>query len=175
MRREDHFITTYTLSLYFYTFLFNYSLLLTFVLSFFTAYLSWLPDIDIKVLKKLDKLRKEKKIIYFLFFPLIFLLRLFFKHRTFTHTFWIPFSLILLDLFVLDNGFLKLIVRIFYMSLLLHILEDSLTKTGVRPFYPEKFTLKIPIFSTNDDFHSFLIKMISLVLLALYFLLIFKN
>ena len=168
MKKEDHFYVTFSLSLFIYFYFFYYSLFLTIILSFLTAYLSWLPDIDIKVLKKIDKIKKKHRVFYFLFFPIFWLVKKIFRHRTITHTLWIPLLLAYLDLFDLFNEKIETILRIIYLSLILHILEDGLTKTGVRLFYPLDLKLKIPLFSTNKEIDSLKIKTIAFFLILVF-------
>jgi len=175
VRKEDHFYVTFSLSLFIYFYFFHYSLFLTLFLSLLTAYLSWLPDIDIKVLRKIDKIKKTHKIVYFLLFPIFWLVKKIFRHRTITHTLWIPLLLAYLDLFDLFNEKFEAILRVLYLSLILHILEDSLTKTGVKLFYPLDLKLKIPLFSTSKEADSLKIKTISFFLILIFILLIFHQ
>jgi inner membrane protein len=135
-----------------------------------------LPDIDIRIIKKINKLKKRKKLIYYLFFPFFWLLRVIFKHRTITHSLWIPFLLLIVDIYqLINNQILVSLIRVIYLALILHILEDSLTKTGVDLFYPLKVKLKVPIFSTSNEKDSIIIKIISLFLFLIFIFLVIGN
>jgi len=170
MKKEDHFLLTFSISLYIYFFIYQ-NLKYTFIASFLTAFFSWLPDLDIKITKKIEKIRKKRKITYFLMFPIFFMIKRVLKHRGITHSIYLPIILIYLDL-VTQDFLISFFLKILYFSIILHILEDSLTKSGVQLFFPLNYRLKIPIFSTKNKSHSFIIKIKSFVILITFFVLI---
>jgi len=149
MIKVSHFIWTYALSLFIFYYVFNENLLATFLLSFLTAAISWLPDIDIRVFKRISEFNKKTYYIFYIF-TLPFLL--FFKHRTWTHAIYLPLFFLYLGEFIYV-GDLQLIFRILYLAFFLHILEDSFTVSGVKLFYPIKFSFKLAKFNTNSNLH----------------------
>ncbi|HIQ50591.1 MAG TPA: hypothetical protein EYH54_01305 [Nautiliaceae bacterium] len=166
MKKEDHFLLTFSISLYIYYFLFK-DLKYLLIGSILTAFFSWLPDLDIKVLKKIEKIKKKKRIVYYLLFPCFYLIKKLLKHRGLTHSIYFPIFLIYLD-YITEDFLVSFFLKTLYLSILLHILEDSLTKTGVSIVYPLNFKFKIPIFSTNNNIHSFLIKIKAFLFIIIF-------
>jgi membrane-bound metal-dependent hydrolase YbcI (DUF457 family) len=179
LKKEDHFLATLAISPYIYYFFIFKNLEYTILASFLTAFFSWIPDIDIKITKKIDKIKKRHKIIYFLLFPIFYLLKKVLKHRGLTHSLYIPLILIYLD-YLIKDFLLSFFIKILYFSVILHVLEDSITKSGVPIAYPLRYKIRIPLFSTRSKKHSIIIKMCSIILIILFVLIInnkinFKN
>ena len=94
------------------------------------------------------------------------------QHRTWTHSLWIPLSLLILD--YLNNDFLlSIFLKTIYIGLFLHIIEDSLTVSGVRIFYPLSFKLRLAKFNTNSEKHSFIFDIFSVILVLSFVYFIF--
>ncbi len=168
MKRRNHFFITFSLALWLYYFILKFNLSQTFLLSFFTAYLSWLPDIDLKIIKKLEKFEKKKTLSAFLFKPFLFLLKKFLKHRGITHSIWPILLLIFLDLEVNDY-LISIFLKIIYFALIFHVIEDSFTVSGVNFFYPLNFRLKLAKFKSNSKTHIIFFDLLSFFLVVFFF------
>jgi membrane-bound metal-dependent hydrolase YbcI (DUF457 family) len=173
MKRKNHFFLTFSLSLWLYFSIFKFDLIQTVFLSFFTAYLSWIPDIDIKVVKKLEKLKK-RRFLAFLLKPFIFLFKKLLRHRGLTHSIWPILVLVFLDLKIKEY-LISIFLKIIYFALIFHILEDSLTISGVNFLYPLNFRLRLAKFRSNSNLHSLFFDIVSLFSILLFFYLMEKN
>ncbi|MDA3855989.1 MAG: DUF2227 family putative metal-binding protein [Candidatus Woesearchaeota archaeon] len=166
MRKFNHLIMSFGLSLWILYFGFEYDLFFVLFGSFFVGFFSFLPDLDIKFIKKLDKFNKEN---FYFFSVFILPLKYIFRHRGITHSIWIPFILIYFGEFIFINFFLVLIFRIFYLSFFLHIFEDMFTVSGVELFYPFTFRFRFFKFSTNSHFDFWFFNLISFLLTLSFF------
>lgn len=149
MKNWNHFSLSFVVCLWIYYYIFNFEMILTFSLSFLTAFLSFLPDIDLKIIFKIDQFNRDT---FFVFFPITFLLKLIFKHRGITHSLWIPMVLFFIGEFLLNDIF-SLVFRVVYLALFLHIIEDSFTISGVEIFYPFSFNFKVFNLNTSSFSH----------------------
>ncbi len=163
MKRVNHITWSFGLSLWIYYFAFDFNLFITTLFSFFTAAFAWLPDIDIRIVNL------SREIMYktlFLAFPVYLFMRILFKHRTITHTLWLPilfFSVYFyFDLFFLFED----ILLILGMAISLHILEDSLTVTGVQPFFPISLKFRFGDFSTSSTLHFIFLEIMSFLIVS---------
>lgn len=143
------------------------------ILGIVVASLSSLPDYDWKIYSWSNKqiIRLRKSLLKYLIFPyyisLIIINRVF-RHRTTTHSIFFAGAFFLLG---------YLILPVFYLiglSILLHIIEDCFTVSGVPVFYPiSKKSIKIPIINTRKHLKeqkigSYL-AIICLIILLLFF------
>ncbi|MFW6009324.1 MAG: metal-dependent hydrolase [Nanoarchaeota archaeon] len=168
MIKLNHFTLTLAISFWIYYFIFSINLAFTFLLSLITAMLSSLPDIDIKIIKQINSY--NRKTLYLLY-PITFLLKLIFKHRTITHSIWLPLFLLLLDIiFNFNNIIIDYSLRVFYIAIFLHIIEDATTKKGVKIFFPIPFNLRLFVFSTSSKINFLLIQLISYSIIFMFFL-----
>ena len=169
MLRRNHFTWTFFISLFIYHLYFNYTISNTLILSYLTATISWLPDIDFKVI---DALKTFEKKTLFIVKPITFFLKLLFKHRGITHSIFLPvFILFLAEFSFVDNLLIQTILRIFYIALFLHIFEDSLTIRGIKPFFPIPFgTIKFKIVNTGNAIHFILLELIAYLMMINFYL-----
>jgi len=123
--------------------------MITFLIVFFATAL---PDIDI-IGSWISKMTK----------PASNLVHIFTSHREFLHS--LTFCLILFVLGILFSIDLSYVV-LFSGSYFLHILTDSLTKSGIRWFWPLKFRIK-GFFKTGSISEGVLFVLISLGVTAL--------
>ena len=160
MLKRNHFTWTFFISLYIYFLFFEYSPENTLILAFFTASISWLPDIDFKIL---DVLRNfEAKTLYILT-PLIAFLKFIFQHRGITHSIFIPVILLVFGEFVFTQSIIiQTILRVFYLALFLHIFEDSLTIRGIKPFFPfSNQAIQFKLINTSSATHFVILEIIA--------------
>ncbi len=158
MRRINHFSWSFAISLWLFLYVFKYDFAITFLLSLLVAFLSFLPDLDIVLIKKVDKFNKQN---FYIFFAFVYIFKSIFKHRTVTHSIWIPIILFFLAEFFFFNFYLIIFLRIIYLSLFLHILEDACTVSGVRIFYPFSFSLRFFKLSTNSTIHFYFLEILA--------------
>ena len=96
-----------------------------------------------------------------------FLSKIIFKHRTITHTIW--FALIFYWIYFLN---IHIIVNYISLSItigiLLHIFEDALTISGVKPLYPIPLKIRFWKFVTNSTFDEFIINFIGYGIIIFY-------
>ena len=187
MKRSDHAFSTALFSFPVYYYLINSyfpnwseyaKLLLLSYLVITTAYFSWLPDIDLKIQRKIHTLCKKKGFINRLkcFFTKPFLS--IFKHRTYTHSLVVLAVFVALLLFAyfsipesLHVLFLLVFVPIVF-GILFHILEDSFTVRGVPLFYPlSKKSYRLFRFNTNKTIDVWLMRMVVFIIFSLLLLL----
>ncbi len=165
MNGRSHFLWSLGLSMWIMHYFFKTRVSLNIVISFLIAFLSWLPDIDIMMENKYSK---EKNRSLFNRFMYIFT-KTFLKHRTITHSIWIPVILIYFSEFYLSGYYLlKTFLRIVYMSLLLHIFEDTFTVMGVRLFYPLNINFRLFRFRTNSYSHSCVLNITAVIIISLF-------
>jgi inner membrane protein len=167
MRRINHFSWSFALSLWLFFYIFKYEIFISFLLSLLVAFLSFLPDLDIILIKKVDRFNRENFYIFFLF---VYIFKSIFKHRTVTHSIWIPFVLFYFAEYFFLNFYLVIFLRVIYLSLILHILEDSCTVSGVRIFYPLNFNLRFFKFSTNSTIHFYFLEILAYFVAFLFVL-----
>lgn len=165
MKRLNHLSLSFAISLFIFYYYFNYNFALTFLLSFFVSILSFLPDVDMTIINKLDKFNRNN---FYIFFPFVYVLKSFFKHRTITHSVWFPLIFLFLAEYFFVNIFLILFFRVLYIAIFLHIIEDSLTLSGVRIFYPFDFKLKLFRFNTNSIIHFYLLEFLAYFIIILF-------
>lgn len=153
-----HFATTLFLSFIIFYHILSYNFLDSIFLSIITSLLSTLPDMDYKISKNIEnqiKFLKSTKlnIILFPYYLFIKFLYIIFKHRGFTHSIY-P---IIIFLLLSEN----IIFFILFLSFSLHIIEDSLTVSGIKPFYPFGPTIALKILNNKErkiqDFLSYII------------------
>jgi membrane-bound metal-dependent hydrolase YbcI (DUF457 family) len=158
MRKRNHFSVTFAISLWIYLFYFNNNIIETLILSFFTASLSSLPDIDIQITEKLAKLEKYT---FGITKPISVIAHLFFKHRTYTHTIYIPLVLYYLSEVTFSMSLMQVLLRPFYLAIFLHILEDITTMSGVKILYPLPFNPKLKLMTTSSLKHTYITEIIA--------------
>lgn len=158
---------SFALSLWIFYFIFNYDFLFVLFGSFLTGFFSFLPDLDIKIIKKLEKLNKNS---FYLFYLLIWPIKHFFRHRGITHSIWIPIILFYFAEFHFMNFVIIFVFRFLYLSLILHILEDMFTVSGVDLFFPLNFRVRFFKFSTNSDLHFLFFIFVSFLLIVAFFI-----
>jgi hypothetical protein len=166
MKKLNHFSLSFSISFWIFYFLFEQNIIITFFLSLFVALLSSLPDIDIKIIRSLNNL--NKKTLY-LTYPIILVFKLIFKHRTITHTIWLPAILLIFDIYTNFNFFIEYILKILYIAIFLHLIEDSLTISGIKPLYPIPLKIKLFNFSTDSKIHFLFFQSLSYVILFSFF------
>ncbi|MCK4647492.1 metal-dependent hydrolase [Candidatus Pacearchaeota archaeon] len=98
---------------------------------------SFIPDVD----SKCSKLGRKKTFR---------ILQFFVKHRGILHSFTFLIIISLIFLFVFP-----IIVFPFFLGYGLHLLIDSFTKQGIRPFYPFKYRMR-GIIKTGGRFETFI-------------------
>ncbi len=147
MKKKNHFIWTLGLSFWIFYYL-NYDIYLIFILGFLTAFLAPIPDIDIKIINFFRKLSKKT---YFILYPIYLFVKLIFKHRTITHTIWFSGIFFMIAYYFVTNHYLDLILICIGFAIFLHIFEDSLTKSGVEPFFPVPIKIRLFDFSTSSQ------------------------
>lgn len=165
MRKLNHISLTFAISLWIFYYFFNFKIIQTILLSTLTAFFSSLPDIDIKIIKKIKKL--ERKTL-FLICPLTYFLKVIFKHRNITHSIWFFGIFFYISEFFLKNKYLILFTKTIYLAIILHIIQDSFTKTGIKLFYPIKFKLKLANFSTNKNSHFLFFQILAYIICLIF-------
>jgi membrane-bound metal-dependent hydrolase YbcI (DUF457 family) len=158
MLKRNHFSWTLVISLALFYFVFDYRLLLAVLFSFFTAMISYIPDVDITIsrnLKKFDNFTAN------LLKPITFILERLFLHRHITHTIYLPALFFIVAEFIEVGPLFKLILRIFYLALGLHILEDAMTVEGINPLYPLNTHLRLAAFSTASKTHALFLDIVA--------------
>ncbi|HIP66862.1 MAG TPA: metal-dependent hydrolase [Candidatus Nanopusillus sp.] len=120
------------------------------ILSLIVAAFSSIPDFDWKIYswssRQLVLLNRNKllKLLVFPYYIFILSLNKIFRHRTLTHSLFFIIVLILLGHFLFPVFYLMA------LAVLLHIVEDMFTVSGVPLFYPiSRKTYKIPIINTK--------------------------
>ena len=159
MLRQNHFLWTLGISPWIFYAL-NYDIIQIILLSFLTAFLSPFPDTDLKIVKYFKKL--NLKTLY-LTYPIYILIKLIFKHRTITHTLFIPITLLYLQHRFLENEILIALTISFSLALILHIFEDSLTIAGIKLFWPIPITLRLAKFKTSSKLHHNILLIIGFI------------
>jgi len=150
--KKLHFSFSLLTSYLLFYYVIEYDKLSSTLLSFIVASLSIIPDFDWKIYSYTNKKlilynkNKLKKIIFYPLYTIYKILNFIFKHRTTTHSIFVPLSFSLLG---------YIISPIFYiisLSILLHIIADVFTKSGVPIFYPFfKKPIKVPIINTRKN------------------------
>lgn len=164
MKKINHITMSFAISLWIFYYLLNQNIFQTCIYSLFVALLAPIPDIDIKIVNKSWILTKYS---LFLLYPIHFIIKNIFKHRTITHTIWIPTVLIILIKFI-ENQIVNNILIIVTLSLILHILEDAFTINGVEPIYPIPIKIRFAKFSTNSTIHFLIFELISYSIVFLF-------
>lgn len=172
MKKTTHFIWTLGISLFIFKYVFYYSILPNLIVSFITAFFSSLPDIDIKIIKKVQIFNRST---FYIFYILTIPFQLLFKHRTWTHTIYLPILFLFIAEFFTYNFYVQIICRILYLTLSLHIIEDSFTVSGVRLFYPFNLKLRIAKFSTNSFFDYLILNLVGFGIIISFITLQFLN
>lgn len=156
MKKISHIIWTFALSLWIFDFFFHLGILWNLLYSIITAFFSFLPDVDIRIVNYLKKMNWKT---LFLSYPLYLFVKTFLKHRTITHSIW--FALVFLG-FYWYVGYLFLFT--FFLAIILHIFEDSLTISGVYPFFPLKLKLRLGWYSTNSTFDEIILNIFGFII-----------
>ena len=167
MLRINHITWTISLSLFLYSYLFELNLFYTILLSLITGYFSSIPDIDIKIIKKLKKIDKK---YFYLTIPFTILPRIIFRHRTITHSLFLPIIISTFSEIYIKNNILLYISRIFYIAIILHIFEDAFTKAGVKMFFPFQINIRFFKFSTQSKLDFLILQYTSFGILILFFI-----
>ena len=144
-----HFTLTLLISYVLFYNLLLFDKLSALLLGMFVASFSSIPDYDWKIYswsnKQIIRLRKSplKYVLFPYYFSLIVINKLF-RHRTTTHSVFFAGAFFLLGYFVTP------LLHLIGLAVLLHILEDCFTVSGVPVFYPlSKKSLKIPLINTK--------------------------
>lgn len=170
MKKVNHFTWSLALSVWIFYFYFEYNIFETIIFSLIVAMISWLPDIDIRIVNESRKLLKAS---FYLLLPIHFIVKTIFKHRTITHSLFIPIVLYLISLYLIENIYLDKFLIILSLSLFLHIFEDSLTVSGVKLFWPIPLKIRFAKFSTNSEVHFILLELIGYAIFFSFFGFIF--
>lgn len=165
MKRFSHIIWTFSISLWIYDLYFNLNLFENIFYSSITAFLSFLPDIDLKIVRYFHNLNFKT---LFISYPLYLLIKIIFKHRTITHSVFFSLIFLVLYYFLNSNHYLGLLIFTFFLAIILHIFEDSLTIAGVQPLFPIKFKFRLFFFRTSSSFDEFIINILGLLILIMY-------
>lgn len=173
MKKINHITWSFALSLWIYYYLFNQNILQTIFFSFFVGILAWLPDVDLRIIKLSQKLVLNS---FFIFYPFHLLIKIIFKHRTITHTIWIPLSLFLINKYinVKSNFIFENIIMILIIAILLHIFEDSLTISGVQPLFPIPIKIRLWNFNTSSQIHFFILEVIGYLIIFGFIVMMFS-
>lgn len=171
MRRASHFLWSFGISLFLFFYVFSVNIIFTFLFSFLVGFFSFLPDIDIRITNRVDKFNRDTFYIFWIF---NFWIKLFLKHRTITHSIWLPLFLFYFGEFVFFENFVFLnFFRVFYLAFFLHIFEDCFTVSGVDLFYPIKFNFRFGKFSTDSFLHYHLLNFFGFCFVVFFFFLYF--
>ncbi len=166
MLKKNHLTWTFALSLWIFYYISNENIIKTVIYSSITALLSWLPDIDLKIVSAVSDWNKKS---LFLLYPFYVCVKFLFRHRTTTHTIWIPLILMIIahntDYYVIKVGIL-----ILALALILHIFEDSLTQNGVEPFLPIPIKIRFWNFSTTSHIHYVVLEFLAFLIGTSFFL-----
>ena len=139
-----------TYLIFFY--IFGFDKISSIIISIIVGLICIIPDYDFKIYnwanKQYENINKSK-ILKYLLYPyylfILFLLKLF-KHRGFTH------SIFPIIIFFLLGFFIIKIFYLFSLAFLLHIIEDSLTVSGITPLYPlSNYKFVIPILNNRKN------------------------
>ncbi len=179
MKKTSHLIWSFSLALWLYDSIFKINLIQLILYSLITSFFSVLPDIDLKIINYFKKLNYRT---FFISYPFYILAKIIFKHRGLTHSFlfsglfygiyyFIP-KITNLNYFNIfnSNSYIDLILNlniIFLMisiGIILHILEDSFTISGVRAFYPFNFKFRLLKFSTNSILDEIILNFIGFLI-----------
>ena len=166
MNKLNHFSLSFGASLWIFHYFFTNNVFAIFILSFFVAFLSSLPDIDIKIIKSINNYNRQT---LYILYPITFILKIIFRHRTITHTIWLPTLLLLADIYMQSNFYTDSILRVLYIGIFLHLIEDSLTKSGIKPLYPLPLKFKLFDFSTNSKADITFVQLLSIMIVISFF------
>lgn len=161
MLKRNHFLWTLGISPWIFHYL-NYELELIFALSIITAFLSSLPDLDQKIVKYFKKLNYKS---FFLTYPIYLLIKLIFKHRTITHSLFIPIAILISNYSYIENIFISHFLISLSLALILHILEDAMTIAGVKAFWPIPIKIRFASFKTASNFDNNILHILGLLIL----------
>ncbi len=152
-------------------FILGYDKFSSIILSIIVSILSTIPDYDYKIFSWANKqyVMLNKTFLKYILFPyyliIIFMIKAF-KHRGITH------SIFPIIFFIVLGYIFSPIFYLISLSIALHILEDSLTVSGIQPFYPfSEYKFSIPILNTKK--HRTVQVILSFYLFLLFFILIF--
>lgn len=161
MLKRNHFLWTLGISPWiFYTLKLDLELIIS--LSILTAFLSSLPDLDQKIVKYFKKLNYKT---FFLTYPIYLLSKLIFKHRTITHSLFIPIGLLFTNYYLVENIYLSHFLISLSSALILHIFEDCMTIAGVKVFWPIPINIRLAKFKTASNFDNSVLHTIGLIIL----------
>jgi membrane-bound metal-dependent hydrolase YbcI (DUF457 family) len=161
MLKANHFLWTLGIAPWIFHYL-NYELALILILTLITAFLSSLPDLDLKIVRYFKKLNYKS---FFLTYPIYILVKLIFKHRTITHSLFIPLAILIYVYLVQNNLYFEYFLISLSSALILHVFEDSLTIAGVQMFRPIQTKIKFANFRTASKFHNNILHVLGLIIL----------
>ena len=156
MKKINHISISFAVSLWVYFYLFSFNIFDTFIMAILTAGLAWLPDLDVRIL---NNLRDFTKKTFYLFYPIYFICKYIFKHRTWSHSIWLVgvFGFLSYFFWSVDFYFARVFL-ILAMAIGLHIVEDSFTVSGVRWFWPIGFKFRLGNFNTSSEIHFIILE-----------------
>ena len=186
MKKVSHIIWTFSISLWIYHLFFpEFNTIENILISLITAIFSSLPDIDLKIVNYFKKLNYKT---LFLSYPIYFLIKTIFKHRTITHSFLFS-SIFYIGYYIFSNILNNTILNIqifslsinlslflaylsfsIFLAITLHIFEDSLTVAGVEPLYPIKIKIRFARFRTNSSISQIIIDFVGFLIGVLFFI-----
>lgn len=164
MLKSNHFLWTLGISPWIFYFL-KLEIELIFTLSLLTAFLSSLPDLDLKIVKYFKKLNRKS---FYLTFPIYLIIKLIFKHRTITHSLFIPITLLIINYFFIENIYTNYILISLSTALILHVFEDCMTIAGVKLFWPIKINIRFANFRTASKFHNGILHILGIIILLTF-------
>ncbi|BFI73231.1 hypothetical protein YN1_2180 [Nanoarchaeota archaeon] len=151
-------------------YIFNFDKLSAIILAIFVGFLSTIPDFDYKIFTWSNKqymFLNKTKLKYPLFPYYLFILFLIkvFKHRGITHSIFPVLFFFILGFFIISFFYL------FSLAFLLHMLEDSLTVSGIQPFYPlSNYKFVIPILNNKKHRNIQIILSYLIIFIFIYFI-----
>ncbi|MFW5704674.1 MAG: metal-dependent hydrolase [Nanoarchaeota archaeon] len=167
MRKRNHISWTFAISLWIYYFIFDYNLKITLILSIITAWISFLPDIDITIV---NYIKKFERFTLYLSWPITVLAKVFFRHRKITHTLYLPaLFFIVAEIITVPDVPLTIALRIFYLAITLHIIEDMFTVQGIDFLYPLPPHLKLGNFTTKSYITMLFLDLVAYTFAILFF------
>jgi membrane-bound metal-dependent hydrolase YbcI (DUF457 family) len=164
MLKSNHFLWTLGISPWIFHYL-NFTIELITVLSILTAFLSSLPDLDLKIVKYFKKLNYKS---FFLTYPIYIIVKLIFKHRTITHSLFIPIILLTINYYLVETIYLSYFLISLSTALILHVFEDCMTIAGVKIFWPIPYNFRISNFRTASKFHNNILHVLGIIILLTF-------
>ena len=169
MRKLTHIIWSFSLSSFLFFYLFDFEFFKTIIFSCLVGFFSFIPDLDIKFVKKIKRFNKKT---FYIFSIITTPIKKIIGHRQITHSLFLPL-IFFLFYFVFRKYFFSYVFLILCFSIFLHIFEDCLTKSGVKIFYPFRFKLRLAKFNTFSEVHYLILNLIGLGFFILFLILFF--